>query len=227
MHWGRWMLALIVVAAAVLVLTAVVARNLIAENDRSADEFRQATSELRSQAERLEANGMDRASLEAAYWELLSSVPQDPEMAELIESLVELERSTGASLLRIDLSEPTPIVVLDDGAPTRQEEIFMSLEVRGTQSLVQGFVGRLRHQSRLVVVDSLHLVWHPPDIDLSPRGRFNTVRRLDSYVDSEGGLDGLGLPASEGLVVTADLAARAFKWSPDYFDGADTGTPAP
>ena len=220
------MLVVMVMAAAVLVLALVLTRSLVDENDRSTNEARQATSELRSQWERLEANGMNRASLEAAYLELLSTVPQDPELAELIESLVALERSTGISLLRVDLSEPSPIAQPDDEAQSRQEEIFMSLEIRGPNSPVRGFVGRLRNHSRLIVVDSLRLGWHPPDVDLDPRDRFGDRRLLDSYLYSRGNLDGLDLPDSEELVVTAVVAARAFKWSPEFLDRTATETAA-
>ena len=227
MLWGRRMLVLIVLAAAVLVLTGVLTRSLVDGNDQSANVARKATSDLRSRAERLEASGMDRASLEAAYLELLSTVPQDPELAELIESLVELERSTGVSLLRVDLSEPSPIAEPDDETPPRQEEIFMSLELRGTNSLVQDFVGRLRDASRLIVVESLRLDWHLPDVDLDPRDRFDRRLLLDSSRYFRGNLDGLGLPDSEELVVTAEVAARAFKWSPGFSNRTGTWTLAP
>ena len=202
---GKRLLALLVVAAVVLVLAGRAARDHVAARNEAAEEARMATSELRAQAEFARAQGLDLEKLDAAYRDLVATLPFEPELAELIESLVALESNTGATLTILSVDEPGPVAGSDDAVLEHQRQITLVLEVYGVETLVRSFVGGLRGLPRLVVVDKVDLLWDEP-----------------------AGEDGEQSEEIEGGGVNAVLYARAFMWTREFFEEvADTGVRTP
>lgn len=106
---------------------------------------------LRAELKQLQDIAASELTYRSAIGQLEASIPEDPDIADFIESLNLLAAETGVNLISVAQSEP---VLIEGGT---FYEIGISIAIDGQYFEVLGFMFGLSDLERLVVVDSVSL----------------------------------------------------------------------
>lgn len=106
---------------------------------------------LRAELKQLQDIAASELTYRSAIGQLEASIPEDPDIADFIESLNLLAAETGVDLLSVAQAEP---VLIEGGT---FYEIGISIAIDGQYFEVLGFMFGLSDLERLVVIDSVSL----------------------------------------------------------------------
>jgi Tfp pilus assembly protein PilO len=106
---------------------------------------------LRAELKQLQDIAASELTFRSAIGQLEASIPEDPDIADFIESLNLLAAETGVDLLSVAQAEP---VLIEGGT---FYEIGISIAIDGQYFEVLGFMFGLSDLERLVVIDSVSL----------------------------------------------------------------------
>lgn len=106
---------------------------------------------LRAELKQLQDIAASELTYRSAIGQLEASIPEDPEIADFIESLNLLAAETGVELLSVSQAEPA---VIEGGT---FYEIGVSMSLEGQYFEILGFMFGLSDLERLVVVNSVAL----------------------------------------------------------------------
>jgi Tfp pilus assembly protein PilO len=222
----RWSLLAVVVAMAILAAGWFL---LVAPKRSEASDLRDQTSsaeqnnaQLTMKLKQLKALAPELPKREAEFAAIRRQIPDNPALPDLIRQLTVAADKSGSTV--VSLAPATPVPLVQTGQPTSSGagssteqllQVPLSIEMRGSYSELEDFVGRLEKLRRVVLVSAFDLEQAEGDTSLTDQLKLTLTSRV--YMVN---------PAPVTAPAPVAAGAGTTSSTPGDASGSGTATPA-